>query len=129
MYIGGKKQGREKVGNIVGSSTPAACIQLMSTFYSITLPTYVRWTPSPGQEAKAGFGGRASWLRKRTALVPFYIPIPRKSMCMWYKHKMECYALIKKNKNINEYGIISKGTVEQERLVYFLIKSLLPLTG
>jgi hypothetical protein len=105
MHMGGKKQGREKGGNIAGPSTPAACIRLTSTFYSITLPTYVRWTLSPGQEAKAGFGGKASWLRKKTALVPFYTPILRKSICTWYKHTVECYALIKKSRTLSHKSI------------------------
>lgn len=76
-HTGGKKQGRR--GNTASSYTPSACIEPLSTFYSITLPTHVRWTPSPGREAKAGFGRKAALL---TALVPTCIPIPRKSVCM-----------------------------------------------
>lgn len=48
-----KQEGRNKEEEVT-LQAPSARIQPTSTFYSITLPTHVRWTPSPGQEAKAG---------------------------------------------------------------------------
>lgn len=38
---------------------------------------------------------KSAWL---TALLLFYVPIPKKSICVWCKHTVEYYALAKKNK-------------------------------
>lgn len=95
-----------------------------STFYSFTLPTSMRWTPSPGQEAKPGLGRKSSLANCITSLLHSHSQEVNMHVVQTHSGILCARKEEQGSSFINQHGIISKGTVEYERLVHFLIKSL-----